>query len=62
MWALVYKFKGFSLLFAFLEVYSVTGVCFFKGWQYDNGHTVSKKQPYLMEAERLVVHRKSQYV
>lgn len=54
MWALVYNFKGFSLLFA--EVYSVTGVCFFKGWQYDNGHTVSKKQPYLMEAERLVVH------
>lgn len=38
MWALVYNFKGFSLLFAFVEVYSVNGVCFFKGWQYDNGH------------------------
>lgn len=23
---------------------------------------IFKKQPYLMEAERLVVHRKSQYV
>lgn len=61
----IYNFKGFSLQAGFyclpLQKFILLMVFVFLK---DGNMTMDifKKQPYLMEAERLVVHRKSQYV